>query len=166
MSLNRKSPTKVKASRNKKYINKSRRSWLSQVLLGPQGLAGHSLGSCRDPIPWWHQVSGSEDHRLLSLARPEHISLFNKFSGQPQPHTTKSLETTKFVPSGIPGNLHLACISVTVRKDHCSLSFSDELFSFPQKVEEHQGRKKPSKVPRYINSLVRSMTKVLLCAEQ
>lgn len=30
-------------------------------------------------------------------------------------------------------------------------------------MEEHQGRKKPSEVPCYINNLVGSMTKVLLC---
>lgn len=41
--------------------------------------------------------------RLLSLARPERISPFNKLSGKPQPHATQSLETTKLVPNGIWG---------------------------------------------------------------
>lgn len=118
---------------------------------------------CRDPIPQWHQVTHSEDHPVCSPWLDLNASLrsinFLVNLICTKPNLWKPPRLFQMAP---PGDLH-SRLWAAGRSDHCSRFQSDELFSFPQKVEEHQGRKKPSEVPLYINSPVGSMTKVLLC---
>ena len=123
---------------------------------------------CRDPIPWWHQVTGSVDHPVCSPCPDLSASLrsidFLVNHNHTQPNIWKPPSWFQMASLGPAHCPHISSgLWAAGRSNHCSHSRSDELFSFPQKVEEHQGRKKPSEVPRHINSPVGSMTKVLLC---
>lgn len=102
----------------------------------------------------------------LSLAGRGYTSLLNRIPGEPKPCATCLWESPcsfQVVSQG----LHIAVSAVgfvhPAAAARCSPSRSGGLFSFPQKMEEHQRRKKPAEVPHYINSPVGSMTKVLLC---
>lgn len=123
---------------------------------------------CRDPIPWWHQVTGGDDHPDSS-PWPDLSASFSSINflvnlNRMQPNLWKPPSLFQMASRGPAHRPYFSSrLWAAGRGDRCSCSRSDELFSFPQKVEEHQGRKTPSEVPHYINSPVGSMTKVLLC---
>lgn len=124
---------------------------------------GLGTGS-RDPILWWHQVTRSEDHPVYSpwpdLSTSPHPINFMVNLNPTRPNLWKPPSLFQMASRG---PAYRPYFSSWQKQPLLAFPTQMNYSFFTQKVEEHEGRKKPSEVPHYINSPVGSMTKVLLC---